>query len=169
MSGVKWTEFILDSYDTERTEWTERAHATIIEQAGYSIPPEKFEIARVENSPELRLRVDLGQPYVMAVRGQTPLHGMQGSGPECLAGLRDIEEPVLWLALQGDVGWGVWLVPPEPEVVCISKETRNRRYGWRCKDMTKFALSEAALQRHWDATAFRFPEAPPVPVPGGLF
>lgn len=174
MTLESWEVFPAGNIEKEDTELTDRAQSLMIRLARRELEERWGEST---GGPEMRLMVrdKHGRPlYVISVWGQTPAtaHGKTGAHPDRIAYLRELDYPVMFLAIQGDVGWMTWLLPGhEPRFARIDKGAGEmRRQGWKARDMTKVVFSDAAAARHPDATYFRFPERAPEPnLEGVLF
>lgn len=153
---------------SEWTTWTERAHGTMKRLCAQR-PDLGFE--RKVLGAEMRIRV--GTPegaYVVSVMGQATSHGKTGTHPARLTLLRELAEPVFFMTVQGDSGFGAWLVDGvEPECVPIDFATGHKRWGYLCSDMIALAFSTMAVERPatYQRTMWRWPEAAPEPTGTG--
>jgi hypothetical protein len=176
---VRWNDFGRVDLEAEVTEWTERAHHLFYRLAAEAFEPGEYVTAQA--GPELRLLVLGGGGYIISVWGQPLSHGRTGAHPARIAELRDLtargrDVPVLFVGVQGDIGWATWLVrgheAPRAVIDSARPADPNARRGWLAGDMINLGFSGEALARPsaHPRTAWRWPERAPQPdLEGSLF
>lgn len=108
------------------------------------LPEDKFVL--VDGLVEMRVNYD---GFVWCFMGQ-PLSktAMTGAHPARISWWRQMAgRPVLFVAVQGDVGWMKRITGRTPEPRRIAEDPVRKRRGWKDYEMTKVAFTGEALER----------------------